>query len=136
LNERIVRAIFTGDFESPNIDIIPIQQYGTPSETIQFHINNVIKRTTITQWMNTKWQTMKRNPKSMICAIPKAAELITIDQLDDYLYETLECKDDEHGTMNNWYSMFISGIISSTFAKAWLLERFNGIKNGTINPLD
>lgn len=136
LKGRIVRAIFTGDFKKPNIDIIPIKEYGTPSETIEFHVNTIIKQTTIVQWMNAKWQSMKRNPQSVISAIPKTAGLITINELDCYLYETLERKDDEHGTMNNWYSMFISGIISSKSAKAWLLETYNGIKNGTINPLD
>jgi hypothetical protein len=134
LNNRITRAAFTGDLDIPDIDIVPIPQLNVPQETIQFHINTVVKRTTIVPWMRSKWQSMKKNPRTIISSIPRTPNQITMNELDVFLHESLDDKDNEHGTMNNWYSMFISGIQCSIQAKTWLLNRHNGIINGTIDP--
>ena len=68
-------------------------------------------------------------------AIPKNAGVLTFDQMEEYILETLEDKDSEHQTLNNWYSTFIFGIYCSDEAKNWLLNIHNGIITGRIDPL-
>jgi len=135
LTSRIISTEYSGNYEEPVINIVPLPVEGTAEETISFHIDTVVKRSTAIHWMEEKWQSMRRNPRVIISSIPRTAANLTIDELDTYLLETLEDKDEEHQTPNNWYSIFIHGIYRSEDVKAWLVHRFNGIKSGAIDPL-
>lgn len=135
LSERIVCAEFKGDLELPDIDIIPLPSRAVSEETVRFHIDTVVKRSTVIPWMEAKWQSMRRRPKNIMSAIPKNAGVLTFDEMEEYILETLEDKDSEHQTLNNWYSMFIFGIYCSDEAKNWLLNIHNGIITGRIDPL-
>lgn len=136
LELRVVSAEFSGNLDEPDIDIVPLPVEGVAEETITFHIDTVIKRSTIIPWMETKWQSMKRKPRGIISAIPRNGLPITMGELEQYLQETLEDKDEEHQTANNWYSMFIYGIYCSDPTKTWLLNRHNGIVTEAVDPFD
>lgn len=136
LNTRIVRAEFNGDFEEPFINIVPALNEAVNEETLIFHIETVVKKSTIVTWMEAKWQSLRRRPRAIISSIPRVEREITMDELEQFILETLDDKDTEHQTPNNWYSMFIYGIYLSEPAKHWLLERYNGIVTGLIDPLN
>lgn len=133
LNSRLITAEFGGDFNDPDIYIISIFSSSVALQTIQFHIDTVVKKSTCKSWMKAKWASMRRNPSCIISSIPKRS-IITKSKLENYLEETLEDRDQEHGTPNNWYSMFIYGIYQSEDAKNWLLNQHNGIITGSIDP--
>ncbi|ART81543.1 hypothetical protein CBP31_01945 [Oceanisphaera profunda] len=78
---------------------------------------------------------MRRNPRGLISSIPRDNKPIVMSELDKYLQEILEDKDEEHQTYNNWYSMFIYGIYCSESAKHWLVNRHNGIVTGAIDRM-
>ena len=136
LTLRLVSASFRGNMDEPEIDFLPISNQTIPDETIMFHIDTVLKRSTAINWMSSKWQSMRRKPRCVISTIPRGNIVLTMQDLESYLLQCQEDKDDEHKTPNNWYSMFITGIINSTQAKQWLLDRQNGITQGTKSPLD
>lgn len=135
LNSRIVKLELSGDLNNPNMNLVPINVSNVSTMTIQYHINTVIIRSGIFDWLNEKWQVMRRRPCNVISGIPRRALTITMIQLEDYLNDTLDCKDEEHGTPNNWYSILIYGIKQSSNAKSWLLNQHNGIITGSIDPL-
>jgi len=134
LNSRIVKLELSADLNNPDMKIIPISVSNISIMTIQYHINTVIIRSGIFDWLNEKWQVMRKRPRTVISGIPRGDTVITMTQLEEYLSDTLDCKDEEHGTPNNWYSILIYGIKQSSDAKNWLLNRHNGIITETIDP--
>ncbi|KZS22769.1 hypothetical protein BMY_0596 [Wohlfahrtiimonas chitiniclastica] len=134
LSERLIVCEFSGKFDMPIIDLVPLPVLSVHRGTLNFHINTVIKRSTAISWMEKKWQVLRRKPSNFLSNLPKQP-LVTIDELDGYLIDYCACKDSEMGTMNNWYSMLIYGIYIDPLAKKWLLNQHNGIISGAINPL-
>lgn len=135
LKERIVSASFNNT-SMPNIDIIPLPTLSVHRDRLIFHINTVVKKSTIIEWMEKKWAMLEKNPSSIIGSISPNEIIPSLDALDDHLRLSLNSKDHEFGTPNNWYSMFLYGLYSSSSIKLWLLTRHNGILNKTIDPLD
>jgi len=136
LTSRLVITEITGDLLDPDIDLICVNRTLVHRDTVQFHINTVVKRSTVFSWMEVKWQTLVREPRLLITAIPRERVELNMHGLETCLRETLSDKDDEYGTKNNWYSMLIAGILSSKSVKVWLLSRHNAIVNGLIDRFD
>ena len=135
LNHRIVHAQFSGNLDAPTIEIVALPSRVLHSDTIQFHIDNVINKSKVINKMNRWWQQMKKSPRKIVSTIPRNNPVLTLQQLEQYLNDYIEDEDDRYETPNNWSSMFAYGILHSATVKQWLLNRHNGIVTGRIDPL-
>jgi len=99
-------------------------------DSVQYHLENIIKKTRVIKWLESKWAKLITRPYVMIRNLQDGQ--ITIEQLSDAIELTLNNYDEEHGTPNNWYSFFYSGILALDGTLAWLTHRINCINSGEI----
>lgn len=135
LEKRLVKAVFSGSFEAPEILLVPTTNTGLNEETIRFHIDTVVTRSSALSWMRRRWESMRKQPRTVISALPRDTRAISQHELEGFIQDTLSDRDEEYGTKNSWYSMLIFGIYSSEAAKTWLLRRYNELARG-VDPLD
>ena len=117
----------------PSISLVKQSHPSVADTTIDFHINIVIKRSTIISWLGAKWLSLKKCPSAVIGRLPRRRE-VNRDILVEAFQDCLEDKDIELSSKNNWYSIFYHGI-SLDDVIYWVLDRHNGIVRGDIVPL-
>ncbi|WP_157825445.1 hypothetical protein [Rahnella sp. AA] len=137
LDERLMKIIIQGVLLSDDVEIdfcaLPCSIMHV--DKINFHIENVVRKSTAKYWMQGKWASLIRNPLSVITAIPDTSLHLSFPELVEYLNKMVADNDRSHGTPNNWYSMFFYGIGTDVALINWLVGHCNGIFDGTIDPM-
>jgi hypothetical protein len=132
LHQRLVHADFSGNLQHPDVTIKiccgPIPEY----DTVKFHVETVVLKTRILQFLDAKWMQMIRQPSSVLMNIGNGP-VIELN-VRDVALNMLQLYDLQHGTPNNWFSIFYAGILHSPRVTHWLATRITGINNGTIVP--
>jgi hypothetical protein len=131
LNERLLSCLITGDLELPEIEVSKICSQIVADETIDFHIDTVVKRSTIISWLEAKWESLRKRPSSIIKVLPLDSPINELD-LIAALNRAIFDSDEEHGSPNNWYSVFYHGVRNSQITMDWVVIQHNGLLDGSI----
>jgi hypothetical protein len=131
MNERLVRASFTHNPVAPQV-ALDVFYNGPYVDAVNFHINNVLLKTTILEWLESKWSVMIRSPYAMLMCLGRG--VVTELDVRATIRTLIDSYDSQTGTPNNWFSIFYSGVLCSAGITAWLTNRINGINDGTIIP--
>lgn len=149
-NERILHPYFDTVLGNRNISctIIPEDDYrivlitidciatGTDFNAIQFHIEEVVKKAGIINWLEKQWIKIYQEPTTVIQTLDEDRIINDTTELTQLLEKFLKRLDKRHGTPNNWESVLIHGILKDDNAKQFILERHNDIVNDIVNPED
>ena len=121
LADRLVSCELTGNLETPTIQVRLICGNIPERSAVKFHVDNVIRRTRIISWLETKWAVLVRRP----AAILFGADAPGVDEeaLGNIVADILARKDYEFGTPNNWYSIFYSGLLESPDVMTFIIQK-------------
>lgn len=108
LKERISYIVFSGDVESPDLDVELVFKYRTNSN-VKFHIESIVKRTNIFNWANKEWSKIQSRPIRSIFQ----RNNVPLTELDikNMLDKAVVAFDEEFESPNNWKSMFYYGLV-------------------------
>lgn len=129
LDQRLVICLFNGNLDLPSITLDKLIN----DPKVEFHLENVVRKSTIISWLGKMWANLKRTPETIIYEMSETA-LVTYDDVEQALVRCLRKSDQNLGTPNNWHSIFFHGLLSSPTVIRWIVERRNGIINRTIDP--
>ncbi|CAN7393263.1 hypothetical protein LJR098_003350 [Rhizobium sp. LjRoot98] len=121
LDERLFSAKIRDPGPTIDLDIEIILDVGHEHFLpVEFHLNAIVKKTGILNWMGDQWTKLLRHPPSIIGTfnfIPA-----TEQSLVDALNVQLGYRDRAHSSPNNWESMFVHGLLDPVVT-AWLFAR-------------
>lgn len=149
-NERILHPYFDNVLGNRNISctITPQDSYrivnitidciatGTDLNAIQFHIEEVVKKAGIVNWLEKQWIKIYQEPTTIIQTLDEYTIISDITELDQLLNKFLNRLEKRHKTPNNWESVLIHGILRDNNIKQFIIQRHNDIVNGIIDPED
>lgn len=131
LENRLMSCHIWGDFQSPNFDIIALAAPNVHPDMVEFHLNEIVRKSNIINWLKDTWDGMRAVPSDVIENM-EDDETVTSAQLIVKLNKLLGKYDRRYKTKNNWSSVFIHGILQNQNAIDWIVNQQNGIINGTI----
>ncbi len=134
LLNRLISCHFSGELEAPTIKVTGLDVANVSIDMTEYHLNEVVRKTNIENWLEDTWEQLRLYPSSIIVNIDDD-QLITIDELIIKLNKLLGKHDRQHGTPNNWYSIFFHGLIHNVEVLEWIVLQQNGIVNGAIVPV-
>lgn len=125
LQQRALSVEFSADFESPTVTIINCYPAGAINhDAVRYHIDEIVSRTNIKEWMITMWADLMRTPRSILDTLPNS-EAVTEVILRDCINNKMLAKEEEFETPNNWGSVFFHGLLNSPGASFWLTDYIN-----------
>lgn len=133
-SQRIVSAKFKGNFLSPEILLEIIYNGNECKRAVNFHVNNVIAKTNIDNWMISQWSILLRRFRILIPELPN--KVVSIRDMDWAISAALKRTDDEFSSLNNWKSILFSGLNSDATMKSLFVTHVNAIISGKLNPAD
>lgn len=133
LMERLVTATFNGSPALPEIGVC-VCYSGTQKKAASFHVEKIIKKTDIIEWLSFHWLNVLRDLDTYVPEIRKG--IITRRDLRLALTQSLARCDREYGTPNNWKSIFFSGLLDSPLFIDFLLNITLEIRSGFKSPED
>ncbi|WP_157646331.1 hypothetical protein [Burkholderia ubonensis] len=130
LESRLAYVQFSGKLESPLATIQGIERDLTPEQVLalRFHIESILKRSSLVTWASEKWATFHREPEALLLDLPEGH--VTVDDVRRGLERRLKGSDKEHRTPNNWYSMVFYGVLHSEGAVAYVHGRVEAVRAG------
>ncbi|MFZ6843073.1 hypothetical protein [Undibacterium sp. RuTC16W] len=108
LSTRLSYIAFSGDVKEPDLTVELTLKEMTNS-AVKFHIDTIVRKTNILEWASAKWEKMKEDPESLIF-FDGHDGLVNAADVQLALCKRFEMSDKEHGTKNNWFSMFFYGL--------------------------
>lgn len=134
LQFRLFRSNFSGDPITPIISLEICAPPETPTSAVAFHKREVIDKTTIIPWMETKWSTLIRIPDRLLVIDPKPPDRCTPADIQQAIDRAVIEFDEEYSTPNNWHSMLYSGLRENQHFVDWLSDRTNVLRVGRFSP--
>lgn len=129
-----IRVPIGGDKRSHKIGIKIITKSNSKYfPRVQLHINSVVRKTNIVNYISNRWVKLCRNPYRLL-QIPKRN--LRLNNLVSELKIRLRYEDNYHDTPNNWESFLWAGILKSTSATKFLKFRADAISSGLADPKD
>ncbi|RMT18818.1 putative phage-related protein [Pseudomonas amygdali pv. mori] len=123
LRERLVRADFQDLGLVPKISLQLCVDGAHPEfAAVRFHVRSIVQRTAVLGQLNTNWANLCRKPSLVIRALN--VNPTSHAALQDVLQNEIETLDDAHDSKNNWYSMFVAGLLEPPVL-AWLFQQLN-----------
>lgn len=111
MDERLFAAKFSGMDATAIVELQILVAVTHPDRTaIEFHLDNVIKRTGVLNWLGKQWVKFVRAPRKIVGSlnfIPgNEQELIAA------ICDHRDARDYAQGSPNNWESMFAQGLLA------------------------
>ena len=123
LKKRLVISAFSSLGEVPIITLsanLPITDNNYAS--VKFHIQNVLMKTSLSMFLEKKWSKLYNHPSM---ALSEWDEYKTGNKsLKEAIIKQLSFYDGEHESLNNWHSVFMSGLLDESVLN-WLDGHFN-----------
>jgi hypothetical protein len=137
LKERLLSCNISPDanFRLADIELKYMCEYHPQFESIKYHVEEVVLKRGLLKWLDERWVKLRANPSVLIQTIPIKI-IDSIDELSDYLIDSIGRFDKATGTPNNWNSIFVHGVLTSPSLIEWLLGRHNEIVGGGLDPRD
>ncbi|WP_322547342.1 hypothetical protein [Stenotrophomonas geniculata] len=121
MNERLVTCRFRDHDRAPSIEIVNnLAASDANFAAVDFHINNVVKKSAIIGSLRRDWGTLVRKPSLINSSLGTApASKIHLARI---LSEELHKSDDRQESKNSWLSIFVSGLLEDVTLD-WLFSR-------------
>lgn len=126
LNQRLLSCNITRDPQFPiaKIEIAYVLPQHLEIDSIKYHTEKVVLPSGIINWLEGEWDTTTQNPSLKIQTLP-LANIPTIEEFSRYLNDALNRYDQSYSTPNNWFSIFIHGILNSQGVVQFLYAKHN-----------
>ncbi|OBT16292.1 hypothetical protein A9264_11675 [Vibrio sp. UCD-FRSSP16_10] len=126
LNQRLLSCSIVQDPQFPNakIKIDYVLPQHPEINSIKYHAEKVVIPSGIINWLEGEWDTTTQNPSSKIQTLP-LANIPTVADFSRYLNDALNRYDQSYSTPNNWFSIFIHGILNSQGVVRFLYSKHN-----------
>ena len=126
LTDRLLSCNIIENTNYPNakITIAYVDPTHQEAENIKFHTEKIVLPSGIIGWLEGEWDTSTLSPFLKIQTLPQE-NIATLHEFNLYLNDAMTRYDRAYGTPNNWFSIFIHGIISSAGCAAWLHTKHN-----------
>lgn len=122
LSKRLVKAKISDLGPVPKISLELCVNHNHPEfSAIAFHVRSIVQRTPVTGFLIHRWANFCRQPSLVVRALETNPP--SYNALKRILLKELRLLDDVHGGRNNWYSMFIAGLLDRTVL-TWLHLQF------------
>lgn len=112
LNNKIIDIIISEDNDTYHLDIQPCLEHQIRKEIIDYHIEVVVNRSQIKNWMHNYLSSLLKTPRELLYTLPREGD-VKIEELTKCIREIIEHKRAEFGTDNNWYSLLLCGVIKN-----------------------
>lgn len=133
MDERLAFLYFSGDLLTPNVTLL-IEPGHNMNVAVKFHVEQILMKTRIFPWANSKWATLLRKPDRFLPALKYHPGEVDLDVFIKIVTTQLTDTDEVYETPNNWESMFLTGIIRSHNAMNFLVDRINMLRSGNLLP--
>lgn len=127
LRNRLVYLKYSGELETPKIEIVAVEQYEEDLDVV-FHIENVLKKSSLRNWKARAWVNLFRNPSAFLNSLNQIAGEVAFDDVRAVVEAKLIEYDNYYGTPNNWFSMMFYGLHSNMLFLTGLAEKENRIR--------
>lgn len=123
LLERLVTVRFTelGPVPIPSLRLL-LDADDPHLGSVRFHIENVMARTGVLQFMTKTWAKLIRRPGQLTTDLNENPA--SRDDLEKILQKELKRLDEFHESKNNWLSMFVFGLLDPDVLD-WLYAQFS-----------
>ncbi|ODB95113.1 hypothetical protein A3197_17255 [Candidatus Thiodiazotropha endoloripes] len=127
INEALYKSEFIGDFISPEISVVVINPAHPQLGVLEFHLHEVVLKNKIINWMIKTWGNLcTRGDKILDAYIPP--ENLDVGGVKVALEKYNHTKEAEYGTPNNWWSIFLFGLIDDNERLELLAEKLNNLR--------
>lgn len=126
MKHRILTTSITHapDFKWLNAEVICADPNHPAVDSINFHIENVIKKNRFSNWQKGQLSKLIEFPPAVIQTLSARRPVDKVSFVDA-LHESLYKSDRNAGTPNNWDSMLLHGLLNCPDVIDWLHERNN-----------
>jgi hypothetical protein len=123
LRERLVTVRFTelGPVPIPSLRLL-LDANDPRFGSVSFHVENVVERTGVLQYMSKTWVKLIRRPGALTTDLNENPA--SRDDLEKVLQKELMRLDEFHESKNNWLSMFMFGLLDPDVLD-WLYVQFS-----------
>ncbi|MGY3138286.1 hypothetical protein ACVWZM_008968 [Bradyrhizobium sp. USDA 4501] len=123
LGDRLVRAQFDDLGDVPRVSVVlTIPNTHAHYSAISFHVRSIVQRSAIAKYLADRWSSFFRRPSLVVRALEKNVTIRA--ELEELLEKERGALDDLHKSMNNWNSVFVSGLLEPDVV-TWLLGRLS-----------
>lgn len=123
LSERLLAASFEDLGAVPRVCVRIVLDYAHPAfPGVQFHFNNIVRRTQVEDWIAGQWTKMVLRPGNVIRDLRQNP--VTREALIAILEEELNTVDAARESKNNWDSIFLAGLLDDPVVD-WLFQRLS-----------
>ena len=121
LLERLLVAKFSDLAAVPRVEVVvAIDPTSDAFSAVSFHVGLIWEKTSIRSYLADRWSKMCRRPSLVVRSLESSPE--SLASLVQQLEREREFLDDEHGSKNNWMSVFVSGLLADDVVQ-WLYDR-------------
>ena len=126
LDQRLLSCTIAQDpqFPKATIEIAYVLPQHLEIDSIKYHTEKVVLPSGIINWLEGEWDTTTQNPSLKIQTLP-SANIPTVADFSRYLNDALNRYDQSYSTPNNWFSIFIHGILNSQGVVQFLYTKHN-----------
>lgn len=118
LKARLAIIKFRPPYAMPTLEVIPLEPMDDDvRDTVEWHLENVVRKTSISETLGARWLNIVRDPASAF----EALEYVPSVRLA--IERKLKSLDSIYSTPNNWESMLIAGILADDEAVRYIEER-------------
>lgn len=122
LREHLFIARFEYPGLAPRITLWPLLDPAhLQAAAVQFHIRNVVERTSILRYLRTSWTNLLRRPSLAAAELRDAPP--SRQALEDIIAAEVDRQNDTFSSRNNWRSIFLAGLLDDLVLD-WLLAVF------------
>ncbi len=138
LNQRLARADIQQTqqqgFRRPAMQLMVVLPNNHPDfAAVRYHVDNVVLKTQVLDFCEATWVKIGRRPEHYF-TLP--AGQVSAQALTQAVADALNKKDIHYGSLNNWESMLVAGILANAALIAFLAQRVNDLRNNVVNPED
>lgn len=123
LGERLLSARFEDLGEVPKVSLVLTIPTTHPEyAAINFHLRSIVERSSILKYLADRWSSLFRKPSLVVRSF--AQNISAGAKIRILLEDERRALDELHKGLNNWNSVFISGLLDPIVI-AWLASRFS-----------
>lgn len=133
LSQRLLAAHITDLGPVPSISLRLLLPPAHPQHAaVSFHVKRVVERTHIKGHLRRLWTKLIKRPGNLTTNL--RVDPLTRADLAQILSDELDRLDEFHDSLNNWNSIFLTGILAD-YVLDWLFERFSRPGRTANDPL-
>ncbi|HDI3207138.1 TPA: hypothetical protein PMB08_002611 [Vibrio cholerae] len=126
LSERLLTTRFSHDqdFKWIKAELDYVVTSHPDIASIKYHVKHIVLKNGIDLWLRAQMNRLKEFPANVIKGLPRK-RAVDVARLNVVLDELLESYDGQCGSLNNWNSILIHGLLNAAFLHTWIVQRHN-----------